>query len=203
MKINPNWNANGLSEFEAEKQIYVNVRNPYYHYVGNNIPSTNIRGVYSRSNNFTTVNTSYLKSDLNFAQANNFPQGFTANPPFTNWIYTDYTLENCCTSSLHLSRKKNPNLFNEVEDNLKSEILIYPNPASNYCFIKLNNIEKDKQITISIYNLYGQMIYTQNQTPQSTNITIPITLKDNLSKGMYLIKCEQNNQSVESKLILN
>ena len=53
--------------------------------------------------------------------------------------------------------------------------------------------------SISIYNVLGEMIYTQNKT--STN-SMQINTSQ-WSKGIYTVQVNSNNQSITKKLIVN
>ncbi len=201
---NLNWNASNTSIFEAEKQIYVNERNPFYRYNGFVDPDLELRGAYSKAAVFTSNSFSILKSDFNFALAEGFPQGFQANPPFTNWGYEPNELENCCTDNLHLYRKGNFDELSQLENaSNKSSLLVYPNPAKDVVFLKLINIQADEELVIQISNLYGQQVFFKQQVTRSKNITLPLNLNDNLLSGIYIIRCTQASQTLESKLIID
>jgi hypothetical protein len=82
---------------------------------------------------------------------------------------------------------------NELKNNNNS-LTIYPNPTSN-----LVNIDAKDMTSISIYNVLGEMIYTQNKT--STN-SMQINTSQ-WSKGIYTVQVNSNNQSITKKLIVN
>ncbi len=58
---------------------------------------------------------------------------------------------------------------------------IYPNPASDYLYINIDNYQAVKKVTIS--NILGQNVITQDQI-NNANITIPISTLEN---GLYFV----------------
>lgn len=77
----------------------------------------------------------------------------------------------------------------EVEK--KQDILVYPNPGSNYLTI---NAEKTEQIeNINLYSISGQMVHSINiNSLQNIDVSF-------LENGLYLIVFELNNQQTITK----
>jgi hypothetical protein len=74
----------------------------------------------------------------------------------------------------------------------ESELLIYPNPASDKLFI---GTENDIQ-QISIFNNAGISVYNKTLTSKGlTNYSIDLNTSD-LPPGFYVIKVELNNSTV-------
>jgi hypothetical protein len=74
---------------------------------------------------------------------------------------------------------------------------IYPNPNNGSILnIKTNGIENKDNLTISIFNLQGQMIYNSNY---KSRIII-----DNLNSGIYIIRVtdEGGTININKKLII-
>lgn len=81
--------------------------------------------------------------------------------------------------------------------NLKKELSIYPNPATDFLNFKSNNSEKVK--SIEFYNALGQRVYYEDFF-NSSDIKIDVS---NLRRGMYFIKVSfESAKIVSSKLIL-
>jgi len=78
-----------------------------------------------------------------------------------------------------------------AEDNsIENEIIIYPNPAFDYIYIK--GINKSD---IEIYDLTGKKVYSCSNANNNHIINI-----DNFKKGNYIIRIIDNN-NVVNKLI--
>jgi len=79
-----------------------------------------------------------------------------------------------------------------VGDNTLSNFSFYPNPARNILNVKANdNIEN-----ITIYNLLGQKVISQNINAFTSNINIT-----SLTTGLYILKANINGKSGSYKLI--
>jgi len=70
-------------------------------------------------------------------------------------------------------------------------VQLYPNPTSDYVYIRINK----KIESLSVYNLQGQLILSQNTNQKYLNVS-------NLTKGVYLIKIKTYNQVVTKKLFI-
>ncbi|WP_124981884.1 T9SS type A sorting domain-containing protein, partial [Nonlabens xiamenensis] len=83
-----------------------------------------------------------------------------------------------------------------VEDNLRNELTIFPNPASEEFTISLQGIKSGE---ISIYNINSQLILTRKYTGEPLTIDRSVSLK----AGIYLIKAVGNDgTSIVEKFIL-
>lgn len=82
---------------------------------------------------------------------------------------------------------------NIKEIELEDSFNIYPNPANYYITIEVNNKELS---TVNIYDLMGKQLISENFNNQ-----IKINTSD-LTKGMYILKVETNNQLSERKIII-
>ena len=81
-----------------------------------------------------------------------------------------------------------------------NEITLYPNPSSGEINI-LNNIGELNNCKILIFDLNGELIYTQTE---NSNIPLlgSIKLSVNLPKGVYLVKLISNDNSRTGKAII-
>lgn len=75
----------------------------------------------------------------------------------------------------------------------KTEILLYPNPVSNYLRIESKNATL-KMVTI--YDLRGSMVYSERISGISAEIST-----DNLSAGNYIIKVQTENKVITKRII--
>jgi hypothetical protein len=85
-----------------------------------------------------------------------------------NFIETPYNYISCIET------------INESDENLK-DIVIFPNPANEY--ITIENPATTKNATLSVFNLQGQLIFSQAIKEEKTSVNI-----STLARGMYIIK---------------
>ena len=111
-----------------------------------------------------------------------------------NWLY----LDNFVLSSSN----ENPLKLNENILNL--DFAIYPNPSIDDATIQLNFINKN--ISISVSNIYGAEIARQNFETSRLNNSIKISeiLNNNtkLESGVYLVEIQHNFVKSVKKLII-
>ncbi|HBX52279.1 MAG TPA: hypothetical protein DEH02_14540 [Bacteroidales bacterium] len=90
------------------------------------------------------------------------------------------------------------NLSGDAEMNFKNAINIYPNPVQTKLTIQFKTDIMFDEVSISIMNTIGQLIYFENNLYINSNqsITIPT---NNLSTGIYLIKIQTGNKMYISK----
>ena len=81
-------------------------------------------------------------------------------------------------------------VMGEIAD--KSGIQFYPNPADT--FIQIKNTSNKEIRKISIYNLLGKKIITLKNPENNINI-------ESLSKGMYILTFELENELLTTKFI--
>lgn len=97
---------------------------------------------------------------------------------------------NTCTSSMSITVDYLS--FSIDETNSNKQIVLYPNPASNFVMVKNNSTERIN--TISIYNVLGQKVY--HSTNNETQINVA-----HLTDGIYNIRVElSNGETVQNKI---
>lgn len=79
-------------------------------------------------------------------------------------------------------------------------ILIYPNPATNFCNIRFNEIPED-EILIEVFNLIGQKVISEHHH-LTTNANIKLEI-GNLVDGNYIVKIQGNSIVKNLKLQLS
>lgn len=81
---------------------------------------------------------------------------------------------------------------------IDEEILIYPNPATDFVNIKINNT---KNISlIELFNLEGKLVYSTSTLNSHDDVKIDMSY---YSKGMYFLKINlKNNKTIFKKIIL-
>lgn len=85
-----------------------------------------------------------------------------------------------------------------VEEIKNSGLLIYPNPTNDILNIDLTTFSS--KLTISIFNIVGQKVYSKTETNCQKNVQISLL---NLNDGAYFVKIESDNKpAVFQKIIL-
>ncbi len=82
--------------------------------------------------------------------------------------------------------------------NTSKEVMIYPNPTSG--LITINNLNFKNDGTISVFDVYGKLVFNKNYSPSKTSEIIDITALDN---GIYFLKIASKNETVIKKIIKN
>lgn len=136
-----------------------------------------------------------------------------SSPSFQGNIVRNIRFENFCDGlpkilyyenlapSVNLDRK-NSRVFIEYEQRANCEeeggrfgLKIYPNPSSNY--ISINHpILKYGNSSFQIFNAQGKLVLYRNQLPRSEKLEIDVR---KLSKGIYLIRLENESESISDR----
>lgn len=97
--------------------------------------------------------------------------------------------------------KWNPGVIvgtNDIE-NLTDHISIYPNPASDYLQVEFTEFF-NSEATINIYNLLGELVYTQQVNPFFYDIVmVDLTT---LKAGVYMVNVNDGEKVVSEKISL-
>ncbi len=83
----------------------------------------------------------------------------------------------------------------------KSDIQIYPNPASDKFFIDIS-LKQPMDIQVSIMDLLGQVMLDEEVHLNIGNNTREIKLQ-NLSNGIYLVKLQNGSEQYVSKIVID
>ena len=86
-------------------------------------------------------------------------------------------------------------LTNTIERESNNKVLVFPNPTSD--FLTVSNPEGWTTSTISIFDINGKVV-TQMQNISGIEYKVPV---HGLTKGIYLIQIESNNQRFFGKFI--
>jgi len=79
------------------------------------------------------------------------------------------------------------------------EVLVYPNPVTNYQLtINLNNSTTEK-VSLSLYDMTGKQIYSADV---SYSPSIPISLPQYLTKGLYFLKVKNGMNMVIKDIVI-
>lgn len=83
------------------------------------------------------------------------------------------------------------------EYSLKQKVLLYPNPTNNNIIIKLNEEFYNKDISIEIYDIVGQLSYS-NSIKNHTNNNLTINVS-HFPKGIFLVKLQMGEKVYSDK----
>ena len=84
-----------------------------------------------------------------------------------------------------------------VSNNLKNETFeIYPNPAKDNVFIKMNRL--NVKTIVKIFSMDGRLIKTQQLDTTESTINC-----SELQNGLYLLRLENGNKVYQSKLVIH
>jgi hypothetical protein len=82
----------------------------------------------------------------------------------------------------------------------ENKLLIYPNPASNFCYVSLNSPVNESSM-LSVFNTLGEIVYSEQLEIQAGQNTL---LKEFnlLNSGTYFIKLDSKNIHYSTKLTI-
>lgn len=79
---------------------------------------------------------------------------------------------------------------------------IYPNPTTGDFNLILGEIDIEEEITVSIFNLFGQMVFRDKFFPDHTTKSHKINFGNILSPGNYLVVVKGNSIFEKAKLVI-
>jgi hypothetical protein len=85
-----------------------------------------------------------------------------------------------------------------AKQNTNSALTVYPNPANNSIFVRLNNATANEENTISLLDVTGKVVLTKKA---NNNGTIEIDTQ-NLSNGVYFVHLTNVELNIVSKIII-
>jgi hypothetical protein len=90
---------------------------------------------------------------------------------------------------------KGINLGQNEIDNIKNNLILYPNPTDQFLNIELRNIKVENCLLL-LYNSIGSLVYKGIMTDNKMTLDI-----GNLPTGLYLISIQTKNNCVTKKII--
>ena len=84
-----------------------------------------------------------------------------------------------------------------TETNLRTQLVIYPNPVSHQLTIKLPSSYSENATQIELYNSIGQLVLSKDYI--KTTIELPVS---SFSKGLYVLKIQNGNEMKTEKIII-
>jgi hypothetical protein len=125
-----------------------------------------------------------------------FIEGVGRNIAMFNFWFGEYTYVACKYNKGELFyMNSNPNFegcalnTSSIGESFLEGIVVYPNPCDSYLDIKIPVYFSEKPIKISVYNIYGEMVFGNRL--QSSSIIINT---ETLAKGIYFLFIQIDNQ---------
>lgn len=87
-----------------------------------------------------------------------------------------------------------------IEENTLSEMKVYPNPAENIVNVTVSSKE-NTNANVTITNLMGQVVYTQNMSLVAGNNAIQLDVA-NYNAGVYVVNVKTNTGISSQKVIV-
>ncbi|MDP7430911.1 MAG: T9SS type A sorting domain-containing protein, partial [Flavobacteriales bacterium] len=91
------------------------------------------------------------------------------------------------------------NVISGINEQLSSNLMVYPNPFSQNTTIRLLN-KKDELLDLSLFDSTGKKVKGLNYYTKDNTITIE---RGNLTKGIYLLVVKTRNYTSKSKLVID
>lgn len=109
----------------------------------------------------------------------------------TNWVGIDY---------IRFAINPAKSEFEPTENRIASEssILIYPNPATDFVTININNKADNEEVKVQIRDILGKVVYASVLSEAST---LQIETTD-FAKGIYIIVITHGTEQINNKLII-
>jgi len=108
---------------------------------------------------------------------------------------------NGCDSIVHFNLQFTTSVF-ENDEELKSQLYVYPNPSNGSFSLKLSLLKED-EISIRLYNLMGQIVYDEQRSiiPNSQKQLIPVSISP-VPDGIYLLEVTNGNSKWNQKIVI-
>lgn len=124
----------------------------------------------------------------------------------TDKIYVEMASSEPCVNPL-LELVKSRNATTGVADlgTAFKELGLYPNPNTGQFTIsgELNQPIVNKEVVVKITNALGQTVYSQVYPATGGNISLPVTLKENVANGMYTVNITIDNETTNIRFVIS
>lgn len=93
-------------------------------------------------------------------------------------------------------------LLTEVDADARDvNVLIYPNPASEFIMITISDFPLAASLRIAIQNVLGQIVFSLSEKMESSTFSKNIQVSS-LPAGVYFLQLKMGNESMKKKLII-
>ena len=200
-----NFTLNRPATFQAQYDVRVNERNPYYEYPSLANGPLKYEGIYSKEKDFSILPVGNAKFIYNTNGASVNAVGFMYNSPQPTNLWTateeelDICLEDFSTKQFNLQEQEvyTPNNLEE------SYLYLVPNPINGstlQCKYKVNAV--NTKPIIYIYDTMGNILI-KKEIEAKSNIGITKLEVSTLQAGMYVVVLENTAERLTQKLIIN
>ncbi|MFZ4800073.1 MAG: T9SS type A sorting domain-containing protein [Bacteroidia bacterium] len=114
------------------------------------------------------------------------------------YYYDVYIERAASTGGLGKTGKITATAPENAKQNTNNTLTVYPNPANNNIFIKLNNITTTQENTISLTDVTGKIVIIKKT---NNNGVIEIDTQ-NLSNGVYFVQLTNTALNIVSKIVI-
>ncbi len=94
-----------------------------------------------------------------------------------------------------------PTANEAVPSEIVQNAYLYPNPLKDELNVSIVTYKPLNQFSCDIYNSYGQLVLTKNQSAFGNNFSDKIDVSG-LTSGMYVVKLTVNGQIIETKKVM-
>lgn len=195
--------------YQAEYDIHVNARNPYYEYPAQ--PFTGnpmLRGVYSKQDDYI-IDPALGEATFIFDRAGS-PTGIGLNyqpPPSGNVLERDEPLFVCCANFIDARRRPMP-AKDKVRPVKESYLLVFPNPNNGRQAVLKYKFKDSKQgqIQVEVINMAGVRVFQKSIRLSRAGLETTSSLdlqSARLSSGMYFLRITNGSEVQTAKLVIS
>lgn len=198
-----NWSLNRKSSFQAQYDLHINERNPYYEYPSYE-PSDffDKEGIYSKDKNFEIIGNGFATFYSDYL---NSPTGigFSYTYPQENiyWNSVNLTEETCWNVLQGRPAQSNQDIKSDNENKIDL-MLIYPNPSRGINFTVDVKSELSGESLIEIYNMMGKIVYSERFNVTTNRALFNIS-SENLNSGIYLLRFSNIKYTDSQRIIID
>lgn len=195
-----NLTINRTEEFQAQYDVHVNERNPYYSYPSGFDPNLYISGVYSKEFDVLYTPTGY--ANFLFDQANT-PTGLGFS--YTNPAAPDYWDTEDVPMVICVNDYAEKSLTPESGDlvSLTSAWNIYPNPNNTEHLVVEGQFNKNENIHFTVIDMNGQIVKgVALSSDENGYFSYHLNLQG-LESGVYIVQLSSEYLSENKKLIVH
>jgi hypothetical protein len=85
------------------------------------------------------------------------------------------------------------------ENDQNALVSVFPNPSGNYANV-IFTLKKSEKVKLSVYNSFGEMVYTENAKIYGSGENKIQLHNENLSNGLYIVKLTIGNRTTSQKI---
>ena len=198
-----NWTLNRRAVFQAQYDVRVNERNPYYEYPNYSHPLKK-SGIYSKEKKFQITANGYAKFLFNTVGAPSNAVGFSYTAPMGPGLWTKNQVEmeiclNDYSTKYTIVSKDSSELLNVGIENCLNLI---PNPANGTSILCTYQFkEKTEKQTIQLFDVTGSQLLETTGTGTQKMQSIQLDIH-HFKPGMYFVIVDNGIERMTEKLLI-